>query len=925
MSVLTDLINYAWRYATTQGQPISGSNPVNPPNKTDIINALIPLATNVDTNTAALTGIGASIAGATSSITALTTGLASANANITAIQNAQIAGYSGFATVALLNANLNYAANWVAEVFGDTAANNGFYLKSGASGAGSWTRQRGDPTITVVLTTLAPNAVPTASMSTTWPALTLTLGIPSLTGVTGSTGQLLQALDNAGNVSFVNPSTAFSPLMEQSDGTLPDGSTPSFVFEDVTGFVVATVDTAGNWNFPAQPGIAASGALIDQTETDPNWLMAYTDPGDLICFGIRADNSVFIGPAAYSGLASQTLYPDYMHRVLHGQSLGESDDAFSSANGGLVGLTVVDTGWGNVRFARGFNTWSQLDNPATPAARAASGFVFVGQSAVSGQGESSGVGFADHLKSAGLGSRYAMVDQSSKSPHILTTFGARGSTRLTGINKRDNTGGAAVGTSVTSLTVATGAQTLTTQAGIGTIVATGPVGLVNSANPAIYMAGTVTSYSGTTLVVNITTIQGGGTAATWNIVADNWQLPGGFYATAIDDVTRAHASALALGKTHAVSHVAWMQGERNGDLKIFESDLTVSLMSVAIADYKTRLTLLAGDFDTDIRAITGQLRTIPFLTYQTNYSLMAAEAQLQACASSRDMYMIGPHYAVPSAIQNANIVNGTWRWGADGHLSADGQRWWGEMEAKVVDRILFQGERWRPLQPIAARKVDSVTLDVDFNVPRGQLVIDTIWFQKLVGWGFQVYNGSIDAVANVVRPSNMQIIGPFTARFTLPSAMPSGAIIGTQPTSTYDLGTNPVVASTGAATSSPLGAFPRYALTITGDITALLKPLTDEGAVHISSGSKSGTVRAVSLVGGNTVLTGETRELTGAAFAAADALTFYDSYSRTNLRDTDAEASLYAFGDNTFGTRYGQSYPMWNWCVLFAGIPISGA
>ncbi|WP_199178710.1 hypothetical protein, partial [Acidimangrovimonas sediminis] len=55
----------------------------------------------------------------------------------------QVKGQVGptYATLAQLNADLNWNAGAVAGVFGDgTAANNGIYLKSGLYGAGSWTR-----------------------------------------------------------------------------------------------------------------------------------------------------------------------------------------------------------------------------------------------------------------------------------------------------------------------------------------------------------------------------------------------------------------------------------------------------------------------------------------------------------------------------------------------------------------------------------------------------------------------------------------------------------------------------------------------------------------------------------------------------------------------------------------------------------------
>ena len=51
------------------------------------------------------------------------------------------AAYAGFTTQALLFADLNYPANTIGEVLSDsTASNNGLYLKTGASGSGSWTQ-----------------------------------------------------------------------------------------------------------------------------------------------------------------------------------------------------------------------------------------------------------------------------------------------------------------------------------------------------------------------------------------------------------------------------------------------------------------------------------------------------------------------------------------------------------------------------------------------------------------------------------------------------------------------------------------------------------------------------------------------------------------------------------------------------------------
>lgn len=72
------------------------------------------------------------------------------------------------------------------------------------------------------------------------------------------------------------------------------------------------------------------------------------------------------------------------------------------------------------------------------------------------------------------------------------------------------------GTSTTSLLIATGAKTFTTQSG-KQFIAGQFLQIASNANAANYMHGTVTSYSGTSLVMNITDIGGSGTLADWNI------------------------------------------------------------------------------------------------------------------------------------------------------------------------------------------------------------------------------------------------------------------------------------------------------------------------------------------------------------------------------------------------------------------------
>jgi hypothetical protein len=84
----------------------------------------------------------------------------------------------------------------------------------------------------------------------------------------------------------------------------------------------------------------------------------------------------------------------------------------------------------------------------------------------------------------------------------------------------------ATGTSATSVTVGTGSQTFTTQSGLylwtpSHGISTGAGVQITSTGSGAYMQGTVTSYSGTTLVVNVTATSGSGSHSDWNITSNS--------------------------------------------------------------------------------------------------------------------------------------------------------------------------------------------------------------------------------------------------------------------------------------------------------------------------------------------------------------------------------------------------------------------
>jgi len=105
---------------------------------------------------------------------------------IAGLQAGQAGGAYAFDTRANLYAFLTPAANSIASVYSDsTPAYNGIYQKTGASGAGSWTRLSDlvlGPTPTISLgsfTLLACNAVPTFAITGTTYGPTIDIGLPA--------------------------------------------------------------------------------------------------------------------------------------------------------------------------------------------------------------------------------------------------------------------------------------------------------------------------------------------------------------------------------------------------------------------------------------------------------------------------------------------------------------------------------------------------------------------------------------------------------------------------------------------------------------------------------------------------------------------------------------------------------------------------
>lgn len=395
---------------------------------------------------------------------------------------------------------------------------------------------------------------------------------------------------------------------------------------------------------------------------------------------------------------------------------------------------------------------------------------------------------------------------------------------------------------------------------------------------------------------------------------------GGYYLTSLDDARRAMQQAKALGTTFRIGALYWMQGEGNGGPTggIMPTRWDAELpRKKGLMWYRDQLIAYRKQWSADLCAITGQSGDLPMFVYQTLGP--AGDAQLMAADADPHIHMVGPHYAVPSAI---NSLYPPARHGDPIHLAADGERWWGEQVGKVMHRVLHRGEPWQPLRPKSA-KLDATrdSVLIEFTVPRPPLVVDTSFLPRQeiatdAGFtslaGFQVR----DTSGQPLTLKAVEAAGPTTLRIRLAKPVPADQ------TCKVSYG-HPYTTALGS-----IGAILKNgddeALALSTSVAEKLKPLTDEGAILVTNLTGPNTrvpIRRVTEEKGVTMLHYDPRELrNNKPFAIGQSIVAQRSFSYGNLRDSDPEKSVHTFADATYGTRAGKPYPLWNWCVLFSDL-----
>ncbi|AUX42153.1 dockerin [Sorangium cellulosum] len=236
------------------------------------------------------------------------------------------------------------------------------------------------------------------------------------------------------------------------------------------------------------------------------------------------------------------------------------------------------------------------------------------------------------------------------------------------------------------------------------------------------------------------------------------------YAATLFEVEAIARLAREADKTYGVGAIVVTHGEHDAGRPTYEDDL-----------FK-----LWSDYNQDLKALTGQTRSIPMLVSQQHSVPFEAGSRSASTYAQwhvgvehpGDIVCSGPKYQYPYADDHV-------------HLNANGYELLGEKYGQIVFEKVVLGRDWQPLQPTDVERSGRV-ITVRFHVPVGPLKWDdalpsphqTAYTEWAQGRGFEVWSGT-----SRITISGVEIDGD-AVRITVAADLPaSGVMVGYAATS----------------------------------------------------------------------------------------------------------------------------------------------
>lgn len=169
------------------------------------------------------------------------------------------------------------------------------------------------------------------------------------------------------------------------------------------------------------------------------------------------------------------------------------------------------------------------------------------------------------------------------------------------------------------------------------------------------------------------------------------------------------------------------------------------------AAYQGYLEEWQNDYETDVKAITGQAEDIPLFTDQmsaipSSYGCTTDDMAVAQFSAAEDnpgnIIMVGPKYFL-------NYTQGI----ANPHLQNTSYRLLGEYYGKVIKKVMFDKETWVPLSPQSIVRSGNIIV-AQFNVPEGPLVLDTSLVAQRTNYGFEYIDDTSSASISSVELLN---------------------------------------------------------------------------------------------------------------------------------------------------------------------------